>query len=637
MRICSTALLLLIFNSFLFSQKIIEPVEAGDNYDKKCASCVAELEAVKDTADFGLFSDDSLNYYFYMTSREAFEKIFVKKYGIATDVILRSQFSCNKREMKYDERSLIKGKLMPAFWGKKFQAMAQYSGDSVIVPLGKLPAEISQELYELNLLVLNKKLNCQYRIGYNVGKHKVGQAEIGMFADTTMFGSNLFDFDSTKLFDNTLFSINTLLKDTVMPDIELMRTYEAHGFDGFRIDSALLVVKHQAFDIKPASADKKAKYLENLISYIEKNQGHKISIRYSEDVDWDGLQESIAGSTFEFLADLSEDEIIERMGQDNLAQRMSEIFDKKYTGELIFFGEEHGSLKKTSRDSLVLLFNQAVRKNDIKAANKIFNTALLRIKAKEFYPSFVESFSIPFDKQYMQILVKASAFSYLADNVDYEQTVDVFNRLKELEPNDRSVNYNLISLEFDLWRVKPDSVNPTELSKQMKALARMNVSSKLINKMYVNYYINMADYYHLMKDETAKEKALKGVYSYYRKTPLSAKEKIGISEFFISHDKYKWAIKLLYPSAKSSKATEDLVFYFIDKTISDNSMTNRSAYVAILNKAYELNPERTCKMFASNLKGGVSFQLLSGRKIRSFDCAKCAQPENPDDIRVLEK
>lgn len=632
MRICSATFIFLFFYTFIFSQKTIELVSPGDKYEKKCAGCVADLNNVADSASFGIASDDSLNYWFYISSKKAFNSLFVKKFGLAADIVLRSQFSCERGGVKYDQRTIEKGKLMPAYWGKYLQSHAQYFGDSVIVPLGKLPAEIASESYELNMVLLNKKLSCQYIVDYNTTKYKKGSAEIGMFADTTIFKTSLFDFDSTRLFDNTLFSINFALKDSVpVSKWDVAKLYDSLNIEGYRIDSAVVLVKNQVFDMKPDSAEKKAKAIDEFWAFVEERQNSKISRRYASSVDWEGLNESVIGSTFEFLTDLSEDEILERMGQDNLAYRMSEIFDRKYTAEVVFYGEEYGSLKKVGRDSLVLLFNQAVKAENIKSAKKIFNTALLRIKAKEFYPSFIEDFNIPFTKQYLPLLVKGTAFSYLAENIDYQQTYDYFVRLKELAPKDRSVNYNLVSLTFDRWRTEPDSVSPKQLSADMKALSHFNISSKLINKMFINYYINMSDYYKKMKDYAAMEKAQKGVYSYFKKSLLTDVEMMNISEFLIANDKEKWAMKLLYPYAKSSRATERLVFYFIDLTITDASMTNRSAYVALLKKAMEMNPDKTCNLFVANRNGGVSFQLLAGKRLRSFDCSMCSKNRENED------
>lgn len=620
-------ILLLLTCSSLFSQKVIELQAPGDKYDKKCASCVAELKNLADTADFGVFSDDSLNVYFYTTSKEGFEKIFVKKYGIVTDIITRSQFSCERNGVKYDLKALNQGKLMPAIYGKHLQKRAKMKGDSVVVLLGALPAELAGQEFELNIVLVNKKLRCKYIIQYNLDSYEATGCELGMFSDTTIYKATLFDFDSTALYDNTLCNFKTTIYEKPMSVGDAQMVYDSLDFKKFRIDSALILIEHQPYDFSVKNPKQKAKFSNELMKYIGKKQKSKIKTRVATAVNWETIESDVIGSTFEFLIGLSKEETLERMGQNNLAENMSEIFEPTIDAKIIFYGEEYGSLLKTSKDSLVLLFNKATARGDVKYASQVLNTALLRMQAKEFPFTFVEDFDIPLKKEYIDLLNQKASFSYVAENIDLDQTLYHYKELIDLDPDNRAIAYNMVSLKFDLWKQIPDSINPAEFNKEIKALANKNISSKLINKMFINYYINMADYYKKMKDARAYEKAQKYVYSYFKKAALTDAEKIGISQYFCDNGKSKWAIKLLFNDAKSKTATEDLVFYFISITIDDMKITNKSAYVHYLNNAFRLNPERTCKLFNANTDGGVSFQTLISKKVMKFDCTKCIDEE----------
>jgi hypothetical protein len=104
---------------------------------------------------------------------------------------------------------------------------------------------------------------------------------------------------------------------------------------------------------------------------------------------------------------------------------------------------------------------------------------------------------------------------------------------------------------------------------------------------------------------------------------MSDDDYLSLAQYFASYGKYEWATKLLANKIKSVDVNEDLLFYYINLTIIDEKLINRSDYRTILLNAYNINPARFCKLFDTYGKGGITFQLLENKYLRKSFCENC--------------
>jgi hypothetical protein len=124
-------------------------------------------------------------------------------------------------------------------------------------------------------------------------------------------------------------------------------------------------------------------------------------------------------------------------------------------------------------------------------------------------------------------------------------------------------------------------------------------------------------------DYDNKDKHLDIIKSRYRSTYPSPKDLLSLAEYFVSYAKYEWAIELLEPYITRIDVDEDLLFYYINNTIIDPSITEQASYKQILLNAIDIDSERFCKMFNSINAGGISFQLLEDPYLKSNYCQSC--------------
>ncbi|MBK3519005.1 hypothetical protein JIV24_16780 [Carboxylicivirga sp. N1Y132] len=133
----------------------------------------------------------------------------------------------------------------------------------------------------------------------------------------------------------------------------------------------------------------------------------------------------------------------------------------------------------------------------------------------------------------------------------------------------------------------------------------------------------MSEHYMAREEFQNKDRALRYIYSNYKYLPLSTGDYLSLAQYFSSYSKYDWAKKLLHKKVKSIDVDEDLLFYYLNLTLSDPKMVKKADYRTIMLNAINLNRDRFCKVFEPFGEGGISFQLLENSHLRKTHCENC--------------
>lgn len=82
------------------------------------------------------------------------------------------------------------------------------------------------------------------------------------------------------------------------------------------------------------------------------------------------------------------------------------------------------------------------------------------------------------------------------------------------------------------------------------------------------------------------------------------------------------AAKLLGKKARTIDIDEDLLFYYLNLTLVNKTLTKKLDYRTIMLNAINMNKTRFCNLFNSVENGGVTFQLLEDDYLRKTFCEK---------------
>ena len=89
------------------------------------------------------------------------------------------------------------------------------------------------------------------------------------------------------------------------------------------------------------------------------------------------------------------------------------------------------------------------------------------------------------------------------------------------------------------------------------------------------------------------------------------------------YSRYDWAYTLLKTRVLEEEVSTDIIFYYLNLTITNPARTRRREYKSIITKAIERDQDRFCKLFNAKSQGGITFQLLDDDNLKPTYCEVC--------------
>lgn len=139
----------------------------------------------------------------------------------------------------------------------------------------------------------------------------------------------------------------------------------------------------------------------------------------------------------------------------------------------------------------------------------------------------------------------------------------------------------------------------------------------------------MAEKLLIEKKYAEVEKSLAYINLNYKSTNYKDNDLIRLAQHFVVFRKFDWALKMIEARTSKIDVSEDLLFYYINLTISDPKNTNSESYRSTLLNAYNINKEKFCNLFETAYHGGVSFQLLEDKYLKKSYCESCFKKKQP--------
>jgi hypothetical protein len=276
-----------------------------------------------------------------------------------------------------------------------------------------------------------------------------------------------------------------------------------------------------------------------------------------------------------------------------------------------------------SSEVLLTKYKTAFGDDKVEEAKQLQNSIFEKIKSNTISPDFLTKMQVPQQAKFAELINKNSAFKYM---LDVRQSMIVYNELKALEklvPKDPKVKYNRLSIKMNLFRYKALDVNSKFFKTEISALKNYNIPETLITRMLVNFNIVIAEDAMAARDYKKKDAAVKFINDNYKNFELSDYDYLSLAQFFSYYANTNYAVDLLEEKSRRIDVDEDLLYYYLNLTLVNKEQTSNTDYRTILLNAYNMNPERFCKLFNDLDNGGVTFQLLEDEYLRSTYCENC--------------
>ena len=126
-----------------------------------------------------------------------------------------------------------------------------------------------------------------------------------------------------------------------------------------------------------------------------------------------------------------------------------------------------------------------------------------------------------------------------------------------------------------------------------------------------------------LQDYLNKDICLTNIQSIYKNLTITVPDLVNLEKYFSYYAKYDWATALLKAKINNIDVDEELLFYYINLTVSDPEYTDKPEYRSIMLNAININQKRYCAAFNSIPKGGITFQLLDDAYLQKTYCENC--------------
>ncbi|HVD99693.1 MAG TPA: hypothetical protein VNB90_15900 [Cytophagaceae bacterium] len=591
------------------------------DYDKRCIKCKTVLDNMPADVKFGTFSQDGY-IYFVFTDPTWYDQLFSKSGdGIAIDIIDKNWYVCGKKNKLVDSWA-YHGYLMKPMYLKEMNAnLAQLENGSLIVKYAPLPEGLNENDLEYNLLILKDKYLCHYSNFYDLRGEKWKLLEMGLFMDTLT--ENNMRSKTALLSKEWRFEIPFEKNKSEYAKSDLKPIYDSLQHNDFYIKAISIKAYSSVEGPLENNIKLQEKRAQSIVKALQSFQLDTIQATISASENWVEFLEDISDTKYNYLKSLSKDEIKAKLEDRKLSAELEPIL-RKHRKAILHIALEK-KIKYVEEDTAKLhkIFDELVIKKNIKEAIEVQQIIFTKIQEHKLPNSFLHDLEIPEKAEFGMLLNNNAVFEYRQVDSELFSAIQQFEKLLDLMPGNTRIRYNLCVLRLQAWIVGASAVDPAKLKTEILSLEKAGIDPVLIKRMMINYHIILSEYQQKERNYTEKDKTVRYIYNNYTTLPLSDRDALSLSQYFVAYHKYDWAEKLLAKYAIKIDVEEDLLFYYINLTIAQPRMTASKSYRAIMLNAINLNGERFCNIFKPFGKGGISFQLLDNDYLKKTYCENC--------------
>lgn len=627
---------LLFFLTIIFS---INDINGQNFYDiklpkkktsRKCKKCLELIKNKPKEIQFDIKRDDFDNLYFVVSRKEWFKKLIKnRRDGIAIDIVSRSRYDCSKA--KIDTKSYFKGELQRPMYLKELKKNTLPSeSEKITIRMGKVPPHLRDKDIEFNIIILKNKELCYYKVAHNIKSYRWNLLDMGLYFDSLTYQTNLdtilSDKDKYILQHKTLsFEIPFEKDKSDYSSADIRPLYDSLNLTDYNIKKITIKAYSSIEGNTKRNKALQQKRAKCIIDALQAYQKASIKTKVFTSENWADLSHDISTSPYSYLTELSKAEVKKKLDDDKLRTVLEPYLKKHRKAIVILELEKKVQHKDYPTPKLISSFSEAITEQDLALAIDIQNSIFKKVKNCESPVQLLDKLEIPEKSEYSILFNKNAVFKFLMNKSEIYKAYNELNALKDIMPKNGHINYNLCALKFKVWLLGEETITPTDFKKEIHDLAKMGIPYGLVKRMLINYEIIMSEHYMKQGDFKKKDKSLRYIHSNYRSFPLTNADYLSLAQFFTSYAKYKWAINMLRDKVKGVDANEDLLFYYLNLTLSNDRMIRDSRYQTMLRNACRINPNRFCSLFNTPRKGGITFQLLENKFLREIYCEKCEQ------------
>ncbi|WP_179334285.1 hypothetical protein [Winogradskyella costae] len=591
---------------------------------QSCRSCLSAFQQKPKEVNFSIKNDNG-SLYFHINDETWFNRLFANRDdGIAIDVVSKDIYDCEIETINTDQ---IRGELLRPVYASRLKSGLKAIGEnSYRVLVGKLPEHLKNNELEYNILFLGNKTLCRYQIIYDIEAYRWDLLDMGIYLDSISFKNEKvaeIEDETFQLKYKTLrFKIPFEKNKTQYSSEDIKPVYDSLKLTNFNIKTINIKAYSSIEGSLERNIELQQERANSIAKAIQSYQQPNIKTTITSSENWVEFLNDIEGTKHENLKALSKSELKSKL-VGSFSQEMEPYLKNHRKAVITLELERKDIYKVKSETELVDLFNSSIKDNNLDEAAQIQNSIFEKLKHNEISPDILTRLKIPSQLKYINFLNNRSAIKYQLDQREIINVRNELETLKKLETKNPRVRYNLVALKFLIWRHNIEPVNDNSFKSEIYALKSFGIDQQLIDRMMINYHIIKSEKYMRERDYKNKDKSVNYIVNAYRKVSLSDFDYFSLAQYLVYYANTDKAAELLTEKARSIDVDEDLLFYYLNLTLTNNELTKTGDYRAIMLNAINLNNNRYCNIFNAVEDGGVTFQLLANNYLRQSYCESC--------------
>lgn len=620
-------ILFYVFTGTLYAQNdygIERPKPNEYELDISCGRMAKIFRNQSKEIAFGIRKDNKNNLFFQFNNNEWFQSLFKNpKDGIAVDVVTKDQFDCSFDVLPDEIRGEV---IKPVFKNYLLEKVEKVQEGFYQVLVGELPSKYYHKEVEYNIMMINNGYLCRYQTTYNLQSFNYQLLDMGLYLDSITYNQDFQQLDDInqvgKKYKTLSFEIPFSKNKTSFSANDIKPLYDSLRITDFNIKQINIKAYSSVEGTAKANRILQERRGQSIIKALQSFQKPTIKTVVSTSENWVEFLNDIDGTEFEYLKDLSKAEIKNVLMKEESA-RLEEYLEKHRKALITLYLDKVDRFTEFSENQLIKKFNEAIVSDNLREAHRIQNTLFDRMKSQTVDPDLLFQMEIPKQQKYLDFFNANSLFRYQLNEGNILTSYYDLEELNKLLPNNKKILYNLVALKLKMNHAFRSLPNKTELLKRINSLRDFEIKESLVQRMLVNYHIQLAEENMKKGRYTEKDASVEFILDAYKDISLSDLDYLSLAQFLTYYYDRETAIELIQEKVTKINVNKKLLFYYLNLTLIDNSRTEDPDYRTIMLNAINIDEKRFCKIFNSSEKGGVTFQLLQDAYLRDTYCENC--------------
>ena len=621
---------LFIYALVLLISTIVEAQTPSDFYKLKnpdtceinpCKSYLKLYEGLPIEVRYGVKVEDR-NIYFVFPNREYYHQIFTDEDdGIAINIVAQEHYACDSNEKDIPSTELPGYLLPPMFKEDMANNLVVDELGWMKVKYGQVPFEFNPQNVECNLLVVKKKYICGHHSFSYLNYDDWLLLKTGLYRDSLISGSN--PSLKHKLKKTLRFTIPFEKNQSTINSKDIQPLYDSLTFGRYKITA----VRIKAYSSIEGPLDKnraleKAR-AQSIVDALQTFQNYPIEYRMAGSENWSEFARDIKNTRFSYLKKLSKSEVKIALKNEALLNILEPMF-KVHRKAVVEMKLEY-RIDENENDPKILqhFFDESVKQKQLAEAMYLQQLVYSKVKRQLLPEDLVDQLEIPESAFFGPLLNNEAIFKYEFELVDIDELINIFAKLEAIMPDNPKIKFNIATLNLQQWLLDAELNKQEKIKHQIEALERMDISKKLVGRLWINYYIIQTKYLDEALKYDQKNASLGYIYDTYSQSDLNDDDLVRLAMYLSYYSQFDRAIEILQDRAKANDAGEDLIFYYLRLTIGDPENSTDADYASILENAMDKSNRRFCELFLPISQGGYTFQILGIPLLKKLYCENC--------------